>query len=298
MTPGFQNKEGLVAGKVLGLPWVTSVGAVETRNASPLSWHTHAGFELLFVLEGATSYEIEGMGAVKLAGGSFILIPPRARHRGLENIRKPAIMCGILFGEKNGRGPGIAAFRKDEWGWMLQQFRKNTLRAHSIGARLGRAVRELREKAFAFPDENKEPGAVVALRLNLLSVLLETAQQCSKAGTFKNRNLTVQACRYLESHFDAPLNLGALEKITGYGRARLFQLFKQQTGLSPNDFLQRFRVQKAKEMLDSTAQTITETAHGVGFSSSQYFSKVFRKYEGRTPSEWRRKKGTLPPQRR
>jgi transcriptional regulator GlxA family with amidase domain len=69
----------------------------------------------------------------------------------------------------------------------------------------------------------------------------------------------------------------------------LFQLFKQNTGLTPNDYLQRLRIAKARELLTTTSQSVTEIAFAAGFASSQYFSRVFRKYTGQMPSEYRRR---------
>ena len=69
----------------------------------------------------------------------------------------------------------------------------------------------------------------------------------------------------------------------GYGRTQLFHLFKQHTGLSPNEYLVRFRVKKAKEMLTQTSMSIVAVAKATGFSSVSYFNKVFLKYEGSRP---------------
>jgi AraC-like DNA-binding protein len=64
-------------------------------------------------------------------------------------------------------------------------------------------------------------------------------------------------------------------------------VFKAATGLSPNDFLQRHRIEVAREQLANPRRTITNIAMSTGFNSSQYFSNVFQKYCGMTPSEYR-----------
>ena len=55
--------------------------------------------------------------------------------------------------------------------------------------------------------------------------------------------------------------------------------------MTPKAYLQRQRVNQARQLLQAPARTITDIAFASGFSSSQYFSKVFRKYVGATPSE-------------
>jgi transcriptional regulator GlxA family with amidase domain len=57
--------------------------------------------------------------------------------------------------------------------------------------------------------------------------------------------------------------------------------------MTPNDYLQRLRVTRARDLLVTTSQSVTDIAYATGFSSSQYFSNVFRKYAGTTPSTFR-----------
>jgi len=57
--------------------------------------------------------------------------------------------------------------------------------------------------------------------------------------------------------------------------------------------LNRFRVRKAQQFLNTDAKTITEIAFDLGFDSSQYFSKVFRRLTGITPSHYRQVRGNL-----
>ena len=75
-------------------------------------------------------------------------------------------------------------------------------------------------------------------------------------------------------------------------RSRMFDLFKAQTGRTPNDYLQRLRIEQAQEQLTQTDRTVTEIALATGFSSGQYFSTVFARYMGVSPTDFR--KGVKP----
>jgi len=87
----------------------------------------------------------------------------------------------------------------------------------------------------------------------------------------------------------------ALAEAAGCSRSRLFQLFKQATGMTPNDYLQRLRVKEASAMLiNQPGASITDVAFSNGFSSSQYFCNVFRKYTGTTPVAFRLRGGARP----
>jgi AraC family L-rhamnose operon regulatory protein RhaS len=72
----------------------------------------------------------------------------------------------------------------------------------------------------------------------------------------------------------------------GVTAGQLFALFKHELGTTPNEWLTRQRIDDARRRLDN-GETITTTAHDLGFASSQYFATVFKRYTGHTPSEYR-----------
>ncbi|HFL3174641.1 TPA: helix-turn-helix domain-containing protein, partial [Clostridioides difficile] len=62
--------------------------------------------------------------------------------------------------------------------------------------------------------------------------------------------------------------------------------FKSETGYTFNDFLNRYRMQKAVELLKSDQYKVYEIAEMVGFSDYKYFIKVFKKYIGCSPAKF------------
>ncbi|UQZ85453.1 Transposon Tn10 TetD protein [Paenibacillus konkukensis] len=86
---------------------------------------------------------------------------------------------------------------------------------------------------------------------------------------------------------EAELYLWAKE--LGLGRSRFHQLFKEQTGHTPNEYIQRRRLYQTADDLCATNLSITEIAHKYNYSSIHYFSKAFRSVMGVSPSEFRLK---------
>lgn len=68
----------------------------------------------------------------------------------------------------------------------------------------------------------------------------------------------------------------------------LSELFHRQTGQSPWDYLTTLRLEKAKERLRASDDSITAIAFAVGLNDSSYFTRVFRAREGLTQLRWRR----------
>ena len=64
-------------------------------------------------------------------------------------------------------------------------------------------------------------------------------------------------------------------------------MFSKKTGFGVIEYLNYFRVQKAKELLDNPASKVFNVGERVGVENSKYFSRIFKKYTGKTPSEYK-----------
>jgi transcriptional regulator GlxA family with amidase domain len=140
----------------------------------------------------------------------------------------------------------------------------------------------------------------------------DTAVQCSKAVVYdyiresqapyavnlfqKSHNdekiLAVQA--YMEKNYNrGNFDYDRLAAKFGMGRRTLIRRFKAATGETPLLYLQRFRVEVAKVLLEQRQHTFDEIAYQVGYEDTGFFRKVFVQFTGLRPKEYQ-KKFTLP----
>jgi YesN/AraC family two-component response regulator len=99
--------------------------------------------------------------------------------------------------------------------------------------------------------------------------------------------LVKRAIAYLHQNYTRPLKRWEVAKAVGASENYLSRVFKQELGLSPWDYLNRFRVQQAQELFRRTRGSVRQVADQVGFNDPKYFSRVFRKLTGLSPSEFR-----------
>ena len=70
----------------------------------------------------------------------------------------------------------------------------------------------------------------------------------------------------------------------------LAKLYKRKTGRTIKDYINQYRIEQAKKLLQNGEQNIGDVAGDVGFENFSYFSTVFKKYEGISPGEYRKDK--------
>ncbi len=99
--------------------------------------------------------------------------------------------------------------------------------------------------------------------------------------------LVKRSVAYMHQNYTRPLARWEIAEAIGVSENYFSRLFKQELGLSPWDYLNRFRVSQAKELLRRTDGSVKCVAGQVGFKDQKYFSRVFHKQTGLSPSEFR-----------
>jgi len=93
---------------------------------------------------------------------------------------------------------------------------------------------------------------------------------------------------HIETHLSENISITTLADIVGLSRFHFCRVFKQSFGMPPHRFHRARRIERAKELLENPAYSITGVAMKLGFSDSSRFSVQFRKMTGITPSAYRR----------
>jgi len=127
---------------------------------------------------------------------------------------------------------------------------------------------------------------------DLAMLALEEALLWAKLAAFRDQWVTMddrvrRAINYLSTGFREPFQMEKLARHSRLSVSRLAHLFTEQTGLSPQRFLEQHRMQIASRLLRMTDFTVTEIAAETGYADPFYFSNRFRRYCGKSPSQFR-----------
>jgi AraC-like DNA-binding protein len=133
------------------------------------------------------------------------------------------------------------------------------------------------------------PGGLQTLRAKSLffSVMDEVLTCSGERRNKSGREMVEQAIKYINSHYMEQLTIPKLAEQYGLGSKQFAYLFQKHVNMSPNEYLISQRVSRAKELLCTTTCSVSEVSDCVGYSDPYYFSKLFKKRTGISPSALR-----------
>lgn len=112
-------------------------------------------------------------------------------------------------------------------------------------------------------------------------------QQFNDQNEHSEVNLLNQIIEYIHEHYDQDISLSELAERFHMNYSYLSWYFKHRTSENLTTYINKIRIEKAKELLKYTEDTISQISAKIGFSEHNYFSKVFKKFSGMTPLEYR-----------
>ncbi|AEE15504.1 AraC family transcriptional regulator [Treponema brennaborense] len=104
----------------------------------------------------------------------------------------------------------------------------------------------------------------------------------------KEKKYLESAVNYIRYNYMRDINIDEISARIGIDRTYLYKILKKYENCSPKEYLMRRRVAAAKDMLCYSTVSVTEIASMCGFHDSSSFCKIFRRYEGKSPSVYRR----------
>ncbi|WP_274365405.1 AraC family transcriptional regulator [Paenibacillus thermotolerans] len=96
-----------------------------------------------------------------------------------------------------------------------------------------------------------------------------------------------EAARFLDTHFSRMVGQEQLAAQLGVSKFHFLRTFTKYTGVTPNEYVNRKRIEKSIELLRATDWSIEKIAAEIGYSTGSYYIKVFQKLTGRTPGTFR-----------
>jgi AraC family transcriptional regulator, regulatory protein of adaptative response / methylphosphotriester-DNA alkyltransferase methyltransferase len=135
---------------------------------------------------------------------------------------------------------------------------------------------------------NKENVLIFKQAEDALSANFRPCKRCKPTGQrLPDQEWIGHLTQFIDEHYHEKITLATLAEVGHGSPFHLQRIFKKMNGMTPTEYIQRIRVEKAVELLLTTKKSVTEIAADVGFPNTSYFITVFKKRTGHPPTEYR-----------
>lgn len=240
--------------------------------------HAHEEYEINYINAGTCIMEVDGS-YVPLKAGECIVIAPESAHCFMVDLQRT---CKITQLELVIHCPDDLSE-----GLSFPGFSESYHRLRECEHLL-----PLLERIcyYCRAGEKEATGAVQIdlMLLQLYALLSESIEKKRNGETSAEADRVRQVIAHIHDNLDGTLNIEQMALQYGVSSRYVRKYFEQQMGMGCNEYITMLRIGKAKRLLWNPDLSVTDVALMSGFSSSQYFGKVFHRQTGRTPAEYRR----------
>jgi AraC-like DNA-binding protein/mannose-6-phosphate isomerase-like protein (cupin superfamily) len=267
------------------MPDVAYFGRYNYSHAAPaLPIHAHQQcMEFCFLLRGRQTYRV-GKRTHKLTGGDIFVTFPDEPHDTAGTPEEKGVLYWVII--------RIPPANEEFLGLNHTQGAALRTALLNLPARQFRAPKDIALHLDTLMQEHfNPPSPLRAVRFQnlLVALLLEVVQAAAQRNRRPSRgHATLNRLKaMIESSLSNPVSISTLAETAGLSVPRFKVWFREQTGVPPGEYILRRRVEEACRLLTDTKTRITDLGYTMGFSSSQYFATVIKRYTGLTPKQVR-----------
>ncbi len=265
-----------------GITHANEFGLCNFLNAKQSSIeHLHLdSFEICYHISGRQVYRVEGRDH-ETKGGEVFLTFPNEPHNFGRYMEEKSTFYYFSFNcmpeTKN-----IFGLDDETSDFIVSSLHKFE-RRHFVGnAELKRTLDNIREIYLS-----NSPIKAARIRCMLVEffyqlIVMEKAAPQVEIPEDISRALTI-----IDNLAYSELTISGLAQEVNLSESRFKQKFKKFVGMAPNNYIQKNKINMSKELLLTGDGSITEISNALGFSSSQYFATVFKRFECVSPTEYR-----------
>lgn len=268
---------------VMRIPGIYMLGRYDHQSASfPLPDHSHPNrFEVSLLVKGRQTYRV-GEKIYHLKGGEQFVTLPDEVHDTADHVEEKGTMYWLIFDAEPVHGDWLNLKPADARE-VIHKFQTIPSR-HFVAHPESHLILERVFHLLLSPASRLNQLQAETLLLHYLFLTIEAA------ATSALPDISPQVQAALEAIAKCGdrewINLGALARHSGWSEAHFKTRFRREMGMPPAEYMVRRKIDLAKHRLTSHKARVTGIARDLGFSSSQYFATVFKRYVRQTPSQF------------
>ena len=247
---------------------------------------SHNFWEMVYADKGAIDYYVEEV-PTRLSEGELMFLSPGRAHRFVadrDNAPSIFVLCFDLNSEHMSFFSGYKTFL----GKREKPFIENIINETRGTFRL-----PFREKLEVLDDPNLGGQQMIRINLEMLLITLLRAegQKDEQVEFIKNDGfadtISDKISDYLKSRVHSQIYIDEICRMTGYSKSYVSQVFRQTTGESVISYFNRLKIKEAKRLIRENRLTMSEISDALSYNDPRYFSLMFKKITGKTPTEYK-----------
>lgn len=260
--------------------------------------HSHDYSQIWYVTRGSCEHFVEGQKHEMFVGDAFLL-PPRVVHSTIVREGGSIICCEFymegLFPDNANSFDRVRQITQNiSFTMLFQQELYSTQPKFTLSREGQRRVEKLMHSMLEEYTQAEE-FFTDYLHLQILELLLTFAREYSQSPAHevsekvydKYRSMVENAIHFIDQHYNEPLTLDGVCKISMVSKTYFCYLFKLLTHQTFIEYLMDRRINKAMELLRQTDMSVIDIGQTVGFRDSTHFSRTFKRLKGISPREYR-----------
>lgn len=242
-------------------------------------------FELIFVRRGTLPIRI-GERSLHVVAGEVALLPPGIEHAGTEPISEELDFFWMHFQLAQWHELGMDDGLPSDESLLALPEKMRLVDPDRLTVLFGQLV-DVFSDAASQPDRY---GAYCATCI-LLEVNLQMRRMHEGAGAHSRRKATgvvmLAVCSWIRANAFEPITVAGIAERFHYSPSYLTARYRSEFGVGIVEQIAQCRIDRACELLTSTAASIADIAHEIGYDDPKYFMRVFKRRVGLTPGQYR-----------
>ena len=241
--------------------------------------HWHPDYEFLLIKEGVLDFDVNGT-ILHIKPNQGLFVNSERMHFGYSEAKKEVLFDLVIVSPEMIRN----AFNTEAIDQLSRLDNADFILFHSnmlIWSLL---------KRILLVDQKHEPNYQLELQSEICLLVKELLTLCTESGNQDSRELALvkKMIHYIQEHYAEKVTVAAIAASAAVNRNHCFRLFQETMRLSPQQYLEQYRINKSIELMPMM-DNMAEIAHACGFCSQSYYTKIFREYYRLTPLQFKKK---------
>ncbi len=261
----------------------------DTRNFynNDINWHWHKEFEIAYISEGNIICHINQC-MYSLQPGDMIFINSGILHRFTSETY--GIMPNIVFSPFFLASSGSLIYQK-----YIMPLEKSALPCliFKQTETWQKQIIEICKKLFCCLSTPERNELLIRNLLSEVWLILtdhlsrEQLMSASPRVPQHSQNAFLIMLQYIQTHYGANITLTDISNTANISKNTALRYFQENIGISPIEYLIQYRISQACKMLRGSSEKVSNISVSVGYDDISYFCKLFKKYVGKSPTQYR-----------